>query len=131
MVFEKESGFRTNVGPEVVQGLAKDFLQDQVGKVTAGHLAYSPLKSCLTRTRINAVIELSRSQLHVQSDTLDENRDLAGCSDGSVLDLNTGSLIGDDLNSIVTKKLGTNFTKVQPVRNGRSSCSKFLTRMPS
>jgi hypothetical protein len=97
------------VGPEVVQGLAKDFLQNQVGKVTAGPVAYSPLKSCLTRTRINAVIELSRAQLYVQSDTLDEDRNLVGCPDGYVLDLNAGSM-SDGVNSIVTKKLGTNFT---------------------
>ena len=97
------------VGPEGVQGLAKEFLQNQVGKVTAGPVAYSPLKSCLTRTRINAVTELSRAQIYVQSNTLDDNRDLAGCFDGYVLDLNTGSMISDGVNSVVTKKLGTNF----------------------
>ena len=84
------------------QGLAKDFLQEEVEKVTAGPVAYSPLKSCLTRTRINAVIELSRAQLYVQSDTLDENRDLAGCSDGRVLDLNTGSMISDGVGSFLS-----------------------------
>jgi putative DNA primase/helicase len=114
------------LGPEVVQGLAKDFLQNQVGKVIAGPVAYySPLKSCLARTRINAVTELSRSKLHVQSDTLDENRDLAGCSDGYVLDLKTGSLSSDDSNFIVTKKFGTNFTQ-------GSTCPewmKFLQRI--
>jgi putative DNA primase/helicase len=99
------------VSPAIVQGLTKSFLQEEVEKVTAGPVAYSPLKSCLTRTRINAVIELSRAQLYVQSDTLDENRDLAGCSDGYVLDLNTGSMISDGVNSVVTKKLGTNFTQ--------------------
>jgi putative DNA primase/helicase len=113
------------VSPAIVQGLAKSFLQEEVGKVAAGPLAYSPLKNCLTRGRINAVIELSRSKLHVQSETLDDNRDLAGCSDGSVLDLNTGRMIGDDLNSIVTKKLGTSLTK-------RATCpewTKFLRQV--
>jgi putative DNA primase/helicase len=113
------------ISPAIVQGLTKNFLQDEVGKVTAGPVAYSPLKSCLTRARINAVIELSRAQRHVQSNTLDENRDLAGCSDGYVLDLNTGSMISDGLNSVVTKKLGTNFTE-------GSTCpewTKFLQRI--
>jgi putative DNA primase/helicase len=99
------------VSPAIVQGLTKSFLQEEVGKVTAGPVAYSPLKSCLTRTRINAVIELSRAQLYVQSNTLDEDRDLAGCSDGYVLDLNSGKIIGDGVNSVVTRKLGTNFTE--------------------
>ena len=99
------------VSPAIVQGLTKEFLQEQVEKVTAGPIAHSPLKSCLTRTRINAVIELFRSQLHVRFNSLDDNRDLAGCSDGYILDLNTGSMIGDGLNSIVTKKLGTIFTE--------------------
>ena len=113
------------IGPEVVQGLAKDFLQNQVGKVSPGPIALSPLKNCLTRSRINAVIELSRAQLYVQSNTLDENRDLAGCSDVCVLGLKTGSLISDDINSMVTKKLGSNFTQ-------GSMCSewtKFLQRI--
>lgn len=74
--------------------------------MSPGPIALSPLKNCLTRSRINAVIELSRAQLYVQSNTLDENRDLAGCSDGCVLDLKTGSLISDDINSMVTKKAG-------------------------
>ena len=113
------------IGPEVVQGLAKDFLQNQVGKVSPGPVAYSPLKSCLNRTRINAVTELSRAQLYVQSNTLDENRDLAGCSDGRVLGLNTGGMISDGVGSIVTKKLGTSFT-------AGSMCpewTKFLQRI--
>src|SRR5262249_6401612 len=105
--FLREKHIFEPLSPANVQGLTKSFLQEEVEKVTAGPVAYSPLKSCLTRTRINAVIELSRAQLYVQPHTLDENRDLAGCSDGNVLDLNTGSLISDDTNSIVTKKLGT------------------------
>src|SRR5262249_5765454 len=100
--------------PASVQGLTKSFLQEEVEKVTAGPVAYSPLKSCLTRTGINAVIELSRAQLYVQPNSLNENRNLAGCSDGYVLDLNTRSLISNDTNSIVTKKLGTNVMEGSP-----------------
>jgi putative DNA primase/helicase len=106
--FLREKQIFERFSPAKVQGLTKSFLQEEVEKVTAGPVAYSPLKSCLTRTRINAVIELSRAQLYVQPHTLDENRDLAGCSDGYVLDLNTASLISNDTNSVVTKKLGTN-----------------------
>ena len=111
--------------PANVRGLTKSFLQEEVEKVTAGPVAYSPLKSCLTRTRINAVIELSRGQLYVQPHTLNENRDLAGCSDGNVLDLNTGTLIRDETNSIVTKKLGTN-----PMEGSQSpEWTKFLQQI--
>ena len=111
--------------PAIVQGLAKDFLQEEVGKVTAGPVAYPPLKSCLTRTRINAAIDLSRAQLYVEPASLDENPDLAGCCDGNVLDLNTGRTISDDLDAVVTKKLDVNFTK-------SSTCpewTKFLNQI--
>src|SRR5262249_5286361 len=98
--FLREKQIFEPLSPANVQGLTKGFVEEEVEKVTAGPVAYSPLKGCLTRTRINAVIELSRAQLYVQPSSLDENRDLAGCSDGHVLDLNTGTLIRDETNSI-------------------------------
>jgi hypothetical protein len=79
------------VSAEIVQGLAKHFFQDQVGTVGLGPLALSPVKSCLTRARINAAVELSRSQFHVAPDTLDANMEAVGCWDGRVLDLITGA----------------------------------------
>jgi putative DNA primase/helicase len=136
--FLREKQIFEPLSPANVQGLTKSFLQEEVEKVTAGPVAYSPLKSCLTRTRINAVIELSRAQLYVQSHALDENRDLAGCCDGNVLDLNTGSLISNDTSSIVTKKLGTNliegsrcpeWTKfLQQIFDGSSELITFIQR---
>ena len=91
----------------IVQGLAKGFLQNEVGKVNSGPIGFSPLRSCLGRTRINAAVELSRAQLRVDPTILDANPDLAGCLDGQVLDLSAGSVTGDGNNSVVTKKLGT------------------------
>jgi len=136
--FLREKQIFEPLSPANVQGLTKSFLQEEVEKVTAGPVAYSPLKSCLTRTRINAVIELSRAQLYVQPHTLDENRDLAGCSDGYVLDLNTGNLISVDFSSIVTKKLGTNLVEgsqclewtkfLQQIFDGNSELITFIQR---
>ena len=50
---------------EYVQGLAKNFFQAQVGKIANGPLAFSPLKSLLSRTRINAAVELSEQCLFI------------------------------------------------------------------
>ncbi len=112
------------VSPEIVQGLAKDFFQDQVGKVGFGPLALSPVKSCLGRARINAAVELSRSLFHVGPDNIDGNVEAVGCKDGSVLDLITGGNINGG-NAVVTKKLGAS------VNSGaaRPEWIKFLNRI--
>ena len=125
----KEWFQRTNrvfepIGSEIVQGFAKDFLQSEVGKGGFGPLGISPLKSCLGRARINAAVELSRSRFHVDLDLVDSNAEVAGCSDGSILHLATGSSFCGT-NVIVSKKLGANF-------GGHSSCrewTKFLNRI--
>ena len=107
-----------------MQGLAKNFLQSEVGKVGPGPLGLSPLKSCLGRARINAAVELSRSRFHVDLDLVNSNAEVAGCSDGSILHLATGSSFCGT-NVIVSKKLGANF-------GGNSSCrewTKFLNRI--
>jgi putative DNA primase/helicase len=112
------------VSPEIVQGLAKDYFQRQVGTASLGPMTLSPLKSCLTRARINAAVELSRSQFHVESDNIDGNADAVGCRDGSVLDLTSGGNINGG-NAIVTKKLGGSV-------NLSDSCLewlKFLNRL--
>ena len=116
--FRRKNQVFEPISPEIVQGLAKDFFQDQVGKVVFGPLALSPIKSCLTRARINAAVELSRSQFHVGPDNIDGNVEAVGCKDGGVLDLITGGNIRGD-NSIVTKKLGASV-------NPDASCPEWL-----
>ena len=91
---------------EIVQGLAKEFLQGQLGGINQAPLMLSPLKACLGRTRINASVELSKAGLFLEPSQLDANRDLAGCLDGSVLRLAPESTDTDSV--FVTKKLGTN-----------------------
>jgi putative DNA primase/helicase len=51
---------------EIVQGLAKEFLQSQVGSINQAPLMLSPLKDCLGRTRINASVELSKATLFLE-----------------------------------------------------------------
>jgi putative DNA primase/helicase len=97
------------VDPEVVQGLAKGFLQSQVGKATAASVALPFLKGCLSRARINATVELSRSSFQIDPDAINSDVTLIGCCDGSVVDLNTRMRAKDDL-AFVTKKLGANLT---------------------
>ena len=92
---------------EIVQGLAKEFLQGQVGSINQAPLMLSSLKACLGRTRINASVELSKAELFKESAHLDANPDLAGCPDGSVLQLAAENTDTDSV--FVTRKLGTNF----------------------
>jgi putative DNA primase/helicase len=91
---------------EIVQGLAKEFLQGQVGGINQAPLMLSPFKACLGRTRINASVELSKARLFLEPAQLDANRDLAGCLDGGVLRLGPENSNTDSV--FVTKKLGAN-----------------------
>ena len=91
---------------ELVQGLAKEFLQNQLGGINQAPLMLSPLKACLGRTRINASVELSKARLFLEPAQLDADRNLAGCLDGSVLRLAPQNTNTDSV--FVTKKLGTN-----------------------
>ena len=123
--FQRRNQVFEPVGSEIVQGLAKDFLQSEVGKVGPGPLGLSPLKSCLGRARINAAVELSRSRFHVDVHLVDSNAEVAGCSDGSILHLATGSSFCGT-NVIVTKKLGSEFRgKFMRAPSGQSSSIGF------
>jgi putative DNA primase/helicase len=122
--FRRKNQVFEPVPGEIVQGLAKVYLQTEVGKVGPGPLVLSPLKGCLTRARINAAVELSRSKFHVEPDHIDGNIHVIGSSDGSVLELDTGGILRGK-HAIVTKKLGANFTE-------DSSCpewTSFLNRI--
>jgi putative DNA primase/helicase len=68
-----------------VQGEAKQFMQEQVG--SAGILG--PTRSLLSKGKIDNLLALSRHQFRVEPGLLDKDRHLIGCSDGTVLDLNT------------------------------------------
>src|SRR5262249_12244887 len=69
----------------IVQGLAKQFFQNEVEKNSSGPLALSHFRGCLNRTRINAAVELSRAHFNVSTDEIDSKPNLVGCSDGGVL----------------------------------------------
>jgi hypothetical protein len=103
--FRKKKVFKP-VCFELVQGLAKEFLQNQLGGINQAPLVLSPLKACLGRTRINASVELSKARLFLEPAQLDADRNLAGSLDGSVLRLAPQNTNTDSV--FVTKKLGTN-----------------------
>jgi hypothetical protein len=91
---------------EFVQGLAKHFFQEQVGKIATASFVFSPLKSMLSRTRINATVELSRASFYVDPASIDNDTGLLGLADGNVLELSTGNTLGND-EALVTRKIGT------------------------
>jgi putative DNA primase/helicase len=103
--FHKKVQVLEPVSAEVVQGLAKQFFQQQVGKIAVGPLVFSTMKGSLSRARINAAVELSRSAFYVDSVVLDANIDLVGCRDGNVFDLNSGTRLNNP-QAFVTKKIG-------------------------
>ena len=70
------------VSPEIVQGVVKRFLQD---KAASNPLAFA--QTLLKRSRINAVVELSRSQLWADAKQFDTAITIAGTRDGALLDL--------------------------------------------
>jgi putative DNA primase/helicase len=107
--FYKNVQVLETVTPEFVQGLAKTLFQEQVGKLAAGPMAFSTVKSSLSRARINAAVELSRSAFHLDPAVMDSDIHLTGCSDGRVLNLTTGST-SNNAQAFVTKKTGASPT---------------------
>jgi putative DNA primase/helicase len=97
------------ISDAVVQGRAKQFLQNQVATILSA-LPPSPfdkapqVKSYLSKTRIDAVVELARAKLLVRAADMDCRGDLLGCSDGKVLALTSPAQARP--NVIITKKLG-------------------------
>jgi len=105
--FHREVQVLEPVNAEFVQGLAKQFFQEQVGKLAGGPFGSSAVKSSLSRARINAAVELSRSSFHADGASIDNDIDLLGLADGSVFDLKTGNVIIGN-RALVTKKVRAN-----------------------
>jgi putative DNA primase/helicase len=100
--YRKRNQVYEAVSPEAVQGLAKTFLQEQCAKSGS----WAAMKSCLSRARINATVELSRADLEVDRRLVDSDAQLVGCGDGSIVDLGTGTQCADNKNQFVTRTLG-------------------------
>ena len=98
----------------LVQGLAKDFTQIQ----TASYGASLMVKGCLTRARINATVELSRSRFHVDPKLIDAEPDLIGSADGTILNLTRGDGQMSKA-AFITKRLGAS-------TRTNSSCPRWL-----
>ena len=109
-----KSWFRRNnqvyklIDPVVVQGVAMTFARD-VSKEIAGRLPNGMVRAQLEFcSRINGLVQMSRSRLLVDRPDIDKSRDLLGLGDGSVYDLNTMGFSSGG-NAIVTKCIGTQF----------------------
>ena len=100
--YRKRNQVYEAVSPEAVQGLAKTFLQEQC----AQYGSWAPMKSCLSRARINATVELSRADFEVDRRLVDRDPELVGCGDGSIVDLRTGTQLVDYSDVFVTRMLG-------------------------
>ena len=98
----------------LVQGLAKDFTQTQTAAWGASPIA----KSCLSRSRINGTVELSRSRFHVDPELIDAEPDLVGCADGAILNLSSGNR-QISKTAVITKKLGVSV-------EANTSCPRWL-----
>jgi hypothetical protein len=113
---------------EYVQGLAKHFFQKQVAKIATGGLAFSPLKSLLSRTRINAAVELSRPSFYVDPATVDNVKSLVGLAEGNVFDLSTGNTVANG-RPLVTRKVGTKLNPDGRCVLGLNFSMKFFKEM--
>jgi putative DNA primase/helicase len=88
----------------IAQGAVGDFADmahRQLGK---------DVKTVKSRSKINAILELSRSRLAVDQALIDSDTNLVGLCDGRILDLMTGETVATNRDVMVTKKLGTTQT---------------------
>jgi putative DNA primase/helicase len=93
------------VADAIAQGVVSDFAQ--MAHKLLGHDERFP-KAIKSRSRINAVLELSRSRLTVPSHVIDRDRHLVGLSDGRLFDLRNSDFVTRE-DVFVTKKLGATF----------------------
>src|SRR5262249_2442543 len=96
-----------------VQGEAKQFMQLQVA--TGGFLG--PTRSLLSKSKIDNLLTLSRHHFRIDPHLLDECRNLIGCADGTVLDLDTQTLVSQTT-APVTKMVRCSF-------HPNSDCMEF------
>src|SRR5262245_9950887 len=96
-----------------VQGQAKQFMQQQVGSV--GILGST--RSLLSKGKIDNLLTLSRHHFRVEAAQLDESRQLVGCSDGSIIDLNRQQ-IASCTAGFITKTVRCHF-------DPRATCPQF------
>lgn len=91
------------IAPAIVQGIVGDFAamaHRQVGE---------DARNTKSKSKINAITELSRGPLAVDASLIDSDRNLLGLSDGRILNLTTASILAPDEDAFVTKKLAAPF----------------------
>lgn len=97
-----------------MQGLGLEFVI-QTSKLV-GRTDLRGLQSC---GRINNIIQLTRAQLRVELARLNAHKDLLGCKDGTLLDLQLGAMLKAATPAIITKRLGVS---IDPA----AQCHKWL-----
>jgi putative DNA primase/helicase len=116
-----------------IQGEAKRFMQEQV--CSAGILGST--RSLLSKGKIDNLLTLSRHHFRVEPELLDQSRHLVGCSDGTILDLDTQK-IACSPTGIITKTLRCYFEPdaqcprfevfLNQIFDGNESVIAFLNR---
>jgi putative DNA primase/helicase len=84
----------------VAQGMVCDFVQ------MANRQVGPQARTLKSRSKINAILDLTRHQVIVVSDAIDRDKNLVGLKDGRIFNLATGSLVPMTEDIFVTKRLG-------------------------
>jgi putative DNA primase/helicase len=116
--YEKQRQIYQRVDPVIVQGKGKRFLQNY--SRTRGYTS----RDILSKSRIDAVVALSRNHLWRDAATFDTDPELLGLSNGSILNIRTGGNEYDP-ESIVTNRSGVTFDYSAKCPN----FEKFLNRI--
>jgi putative DNA primase/helicase len=91
----------------IMQKLAGDFATELEGQLGGD------AKRLKSRSKINAIVELSRSQLVIDDKQIDAKPHLVGLADGRILDLTTGTFVSAACQDVfVTKRLGTTYDPI-------------------
>ncbi|ABY33256.1 phage/plasmid primase, P4 family [Methylorubrum extorquens PA1] len=98
-----------------VKGTVMDYVKSFDADVTNYEEA-KKLKSAQSMSRINAIVDVSRSSLRISSSQFNTDPFLVGCRNG-VLDLRAGKLVKPSC--IVTRRLGTNY-------DSQARCPSFV-----
>jgi putative DNA primase/helicase len=88
------------IASAVAQGMVCDFVQ------MADRQVGPQARTLKSRSKINAILELTRHQVMVKSDIIDHDKNLVGLNDGKVINLSTGNAVPVTEDIFLTKRLG-------------------------
>jgi putative DNA primase/helicase len=125
--FRKDNQVYRPISAVQIQGVATKFARELAtqiaGRLPGGMWQTRSLESC---SRINQMIQLSRSKVRVEWSGIDKSRNLIGLADGAIYDLSYMQVL-DQSQALVTKTVGANFDQDATCRIGQSSSTAHLT----